>query len=389
MTRQLTEEEQAFVEACRDFARQVIGPLAHRWDEENAFPAEVHEEAARWGLTYAGFPRELGGRGLSHLAMAKGGLEMARICAPTTFTLAFDQGALRPAMVAGTPEQRDRLVRDLIAVKGHASWCMTEPDSSGSNILAQKTRATRVEGGWAIDGDKCMVGMGTVASVFFVLADAWDEEQRLGPTIFAVPKEAGVEVGPNPLKIGFRCLPTPDVHFRGVRVPDDAVIGTPGKGLPILLDSLDYMRLGGGVVILGIVRGALDDLGPWLDERPVYGEQRLGDTSHVQITVGRLLARATAVETLLFEAAESLDAQRPARETLAALKLLAADLALETTQTAAQLFGWRGVREDYSAAKRLRDARQTSVYEGTSEIMAMNLYRGWSLSRGADEGSEP
>jgi alkylation response protein AidB-like acyl-CoA dehydrogenase len=379
--RPLTPEEQDYLEECRRFAAEVIAPAARGSDEGNRFPAEVHQEAARRGLARAGFPVEYGGRGLGPLPLALGGLEMARFCAPITFTLAFDLGALRPVLVAGSDEQRQRWVGALIARGGHASWCMTEPGQSGSNVLAVKTRADRVEGGWSIDGDKCMVGMGTVAELFFVLADAWDGPRRLGPTIFAVPREAGVVVGDNPLKIGFRALPTPDVSFRGVRVGDDAVIGRPGGGVPVLLDSLEYMRLGGSVVILGIVRGALDELGPWLDEREIYGDQRLGDTSHVQITVGTLLARQAAIAGLLLDAAERLGAGRSVAEQLSAAKLLASDLAIETTHTAAQLFGWRGVREDYGATKRLRDARQTSVYEGTTEVLAMNLYRSWTAAR--------
>ncbi len=374
----MTDAELDYIETCRRFADEVIAPAVRRYDELNRFPAEIHETAAKWGLSYAGFDPEHGGRGLSHLTLAHAGLEMAQVCAPITFTLAFDLGSLRPVLIAGSTEQRQRWVTDLIARGGHASWCMTEPDSSGSDLLSMATRATRVDGGWVLEGHKCMVGMGTVAEVFFVLAEAFDGDRHIGPTIFAVPRGPGVEVDPNPPKIGFRCLPTPDIKFRGARVGDDAVIGGVGRGLSVLLDSLAYMRLGGGVVILGIVRGALLEVAPWLAERRVYGDRRLGDESHVQVTVGRLLARLKAAESLLFECAAALDAGDAPVESLTALKLVAADLAIDATSAAAQLWGWRGVREDYDATKRLRDARQTSIYEGTSEVLAMNLYRTWA-----------
>jgi len=360
--------EQAIAEEAAAFAAEIIAPASRPCDEQNRFASEVHAEARRRGIAHLGFAPEHGGRGISHRGLVAAGLEMAQVCAPIAFTLAFDLGALRPILVAGTAAQRERLVTDLLARGGHASWCMTEPDRSGSNLLALDARAVRVEGGWRIDGHKCMVGMGTEAELFLVLAEAFDGDRRLGPSILAVPRGPAVEVGPNPLKIGFRALPTPDVVFRGVEVGDDALIGAPGEGLAVLLDSLDYMRLGGGTVILGLVRGALLELPPWLESRRVYGGERLGDSSHVQITLGRLLARLRAAE-------------RPCREALAALKLVAADLALETTDRAAQLWGWRGVREDYAATKRLRDARQTSVYEGTSEVLAMNLYRGFAAAR--------
>lgn len=374
----LDETELDFVGRCQRFATEVMAPAVSDLDNANIFPKAIHKQAGEWGLTYAGFPKEYGGQGLSHLALATGGIELATVCAPTAFTLAFDHGALRPALVAGTPAQQERWVHALVREGGHGSWCMTEPALSGSNLLSIHTRARKVAGGWCLDGDKCMVGMGTVADVFFVYADAWSGEQHLGPTIFAVPRGPGVSVSANPPKIGFRCLPTPDVQFREAIVGEDAVIGSVGGGLEVLFDSLDYMRLGGGVVILGIVRGALSSLAPWLQEREVYGGQRLADASHVQITVGRLLARLKAAEGLLFDAAEALDAGLKPHDDLAALKLLAADLAIETTSSVAQLWGWRGVREDYGATKRLRDARQTSVYEGTSEVLAMNLFRTWA-----------
>jgi alkylation response protein AidB-like acyl-CoA dehydrogenase len=374
----MTDDDRAFVEDCRRFAADVLAPNTRRWDEANAFPVEAHDEARRRGIAYAGLPRELGGRGVSHEGLVRGGLEMARVCAPATFTLAFPHGSLRPLLVAGTTAQRDRWVRDLVADGGHASWCMTEPDRAGSNLLSIGARAVRVDGGFRIDGHKVMVGMGTVARVFFVLTEAWDGDRRLGPTIFAVPRGPGVHVGENPPKIGFRCLPTPDVRFEGVVVPPDAVVGGVGGGVPVLLDSLDTMRLGGGVVILGLVKGALDDARPWLHEREIYGGQRLSDASHVQILLGRLLGRLEAAEALLIAVARDLDAGRRVGRQLAALKLVASDLAIEATSEVAQLWGWRGVREDHSATRRLRDARQTSIYEGTNEVLAMNLFRAWS-----------
>lgn len=379
--RALTDEEQAYVARCEAFAAEVIAPLHRRYDEENAFPAAIHEEAHRRGLLNAGLPRELGGQGLSFLALARGGRAMARECAPTTFTLGFNHGSLRPVLFAGTLEQKRVFVKELVEARGYASWCMTEKDVSGSNLMAIRTRADKSERGFIVTGDKCMTGNGAAASLFFVLADAWDGRRRLGPTIFAVPKQAGVEVGPNTDKLGFRCLTTTDVSFRDVEVESTHVIGAPGEGLPVLTDSLDFMRFGGGIVILGLVEGALRDLVPWLSEREIYGGLRLVDDSHAQVTLGRLVAEAVSLEGLLERVAVLLDEGRPVAKEASALKLLGADLAQRATAEAMQLYGWRGIDARYGAEKRFRDARQTSIYEGTSEILAMNLFRGFLRER--------
>jgi alkylation response protein AidB-like acyl-CoA dehydrogenase len=378
---QLTPEERDYVERCRRFAVEVIGPLHARYDEENAFPAAIHEQAYARELMNAGFPRELGGAGLRLRALAHGGRAMAAVCAPTAFTMGFNHGSLRPVMFAGTSEQKQVFVRDLLARRGYASWCMTERDVSGSNLMAIRTRADRTDAGFVLRGDKCMTGNGAVASLFFVLADAWEGSRRLGPTVFAVPRQAGVEVGANTDKLGFRCLTTTDVSFRDVALDASAVIGAVGEGLAVIVDSLDFMRLGGGIVTLGLVDGALRDLIPWLEEREIYGGLRLVDDSHTQIVFGRLVAEVVALEGLLDRVAVALDEGGSASREASALKLLGADLAMRATAEAMQSHGWRGIDARFPAQKRFRDARQTSIYEGTADILSMNLFRGLVRAR--------
>lgn len=380
----ITEEEADYVRRCQAFATEVIEPLHRKYDEDNSFPAQIHSAAHEHRLLNAGFPVELGGRGMSMLALARGGRWMARVCAPTAFTMGFNHGSLRPVLFAGSSEQKHVFVRELLARRGYASWCMTEQDVSGSNLMAIRTRATRTDRGFVLQGDKCMTGNGAVAELFFVLADAWDGDRRLGPTIFAVPRQPGVSVGDNTDKLGFRCLTTTDVSFCDVEVSVEHVIGAVGDGLTVLVDSLDFMRFGGGIVVLGLVEGALADVVPWLEEREIYGGGRLVDDSHVQVTLGRLVAEAVSLEGLLERVAIALDADRPVSREAGVLKLLGADLALRATAEAMQFWGWRGIDGRFSAQKRFRDARQTSIYEGTSEILAMNVFRGFLRERRAN-----
>jgi alkylation response protein AidB-like acyl-CoA dehydrogenase len=385
----LNAGQEAYVARCAAFATEVIAPNFRRYDEDNAFPALIHEAARVKGILNVALPRDLGGQGLGFLTMARGGRLMARVCAPATFTLGFNHGSLRPVLWAGSDGQKDRFVRRLLARGGYASWCMTEQDVSGSNLMAVRTRAERTSAGWVITGDKCMTGNGAVASVFLVLADAWDGDRRLGPTIFAVEKDespsGSVVVSANTDKLGFRCLTTVEVSFRAVEVDDGCVIGAVGEGLPVLVDSLDFMRFGGGVVILGLVEGALLDLMPWLEDREIYGGLRLVDDSHMQVVLGRLVAEAIALEGLLERVAIALDEGRPVSREANALKLLGADLALRATAEVMQAWGWRGIDGRFDAQKRFRDARQTSIYEGTNEVLAMNQFRqflrSWRASR--------
>ena len=367
--------ESDYLGRCTDFAKEVISAHFREYDTLNCFPKKIHEAAYDWGLMNAGFPKELGGQGISHRTIAIAGIEMARVCAPTTFSLGFNHGSLRPILHAGTGWQRRVFIEELLESRRYASWCMTESDVSGSNLMNIRSRAEKVDGGWQLNGRKVMTGNGTAAHLFLFLADAWEDGKRIGLSVFAVPKAAGVEVGENTLKLGFRCVPTPDVNFNQVFVSDSHLIGKAGAGFLILLDALDYMRLGGGIVSAGIAVGAIDDVMPWVEEREVYGGVRLSEQSHVQIKIGRLLAEITGLRMLVERVSSYIDQGRDISREAASVKLMGSELAMRATDTVLQLHGWRGVDSRFTIEKRFRDARQTAIYEGTNEILAMNLFR--------------
>jgi alkylation response protein AidB-like acyl-CoA dehydrogenase len=124
---------------------------------------------------------------------------MATVCAPVAFPLGyiFNNGSLRPLLIAGSQAQKVAFVKPLVDNKGYASWCMTEEGVGGSNLFAVKTQARRVPGGWVLNGHKVMAGDGTVASLFLVLADCWQDGRSVGLSVFCVPKGHGVVVGQN------------------------------------------------------------------------------------------------------------------------------------------------------------------------------------------------
>jgi alkylation response protein AidB-like acyl-CoA dehydrogenase len=371
----LSPEELAWKERCRDFAEREIRPWVRAQDDENRFPEEVHAAAREQGFLNICFPPEDGGQGMSFRSLCVGGEELAAVCAPTAFTMGFNHGALRPVLFAGREEQRQRFVRELLQRGGYASLCLTEPEVSGSNLLGVQTLARRTTSGWELSGTKCMVGMGTVAEVFLVLAQTEINGGLQGLSFFAVPKGPQVEVGPNTDKIGFRCVPTPTVQFHDVELESMHLIGEVGQAEHILTETLDFIRFGGAAVILGVVVGGLRDALPWLEQRRVVPDVPLVSKSDVQQTLGRAYAEVQAVRHLMWRAADLLDAGRPCSQETAAAKYMASELAVRASNELAQLYGWRGVDGDWPAAKRLRDGRATTIYEGTSQIQLLNLFR--------------
>src|SRR5260370_30918362 len=142
-------------------------PHVRRCDEERAFPWAVHERAAAEGMLEVALPESVGGGGLGVRDFVAGVEELAAVCGSITWTLVLNHGTLQPLLLAGTPDQQDLFVTQLVRRKGYASLCLTEPDS-GSNLLAMKTRAINTDRGWLLNGAKCMVGNGTVAATFLV-----------------------------------------------------------------------------------------------------------------------------------------------------------------------------------------------------------------------------
>lgn len=371
----LSPEERAWKETCRAFAREHIRPWAPVCDRENRFPAEVHAAAYERGLMNVCLPPELGGGGLSFRRMAIGGEELAAECAPTAFGMGFNHGALRPVLHAGTDAQRARFVGELLARRGYASLCLTEAGASGSNLLACETTARRSGAGWVLSGEKCMVGNGCEAELYLTLAQTEVDGRRRGPSFFAVPRGAGVEVGPNTDKLGFRCVTTPTVTFREVALTDEHLIGAPGAGEQVLLETLDFIRFGGAAVILGVVVGGLREVLEWVEGRRVHPDDPLVSKGDVQQGLGRIYAEVQAIRLLMWRAADLLDAGQPCASETACAKYLASELAVRASNELCQLYGWRGIDGGWPAAKRLRDARATTIYEGTSQVQLLNLFR--------------
>lgn len=370
---QPSTQAQAWRAHCADFAARHIAPVSEKFDRENRFPDTVHEAADAAGLLGSDLPAAYGGGGRCDIESVLGAEALAAACAPIAFTLGFNRGALHPILAAGTEEQRARLVGGLLQARRYAALCLTEPDVSGSNLMGLRTTATRTGSGWVISGEKVMVGNGGVASLYLVLARTLVSGKPQGLTFFAVPRTAAVSVGANTDKLGFRAVETPAVTFREAQVSDADRIGTIGSGAAVMMETLDTIRVGGAAVILGIVVGALADALPWVSSRHVYGGV-LASKSHIQLTLGAIYSRLELVREMVQTAARRRAAGQPYGHQAAIAKLEAAKLAMEATGEISQMFGWRGIDGRYAISKRLRDARQTTIFEGTSEVQKLNLF---------------
>lgn len=370
---ELDDQAHAWRRKLREFADRVIAPVRDMYDRENRFPETVHDAARAEGLLNLDQPEALGGAGLSNVSAVVGVEALASVCAPCAFTMGFNRGALYPVSIGGTADQQEEFIARLVREQRYASLCLSEPDNSGSNLMGLQTTATRTDRGWLISGTKCMVGNGGVSSQYSVLAKAMVDGKPQGLTFFVIPRTDAVEVGPNTDKLGFRAVETPTIQFREAEVTDAHRLGPVGSGAAIMLETLHAIRVGGSATILGIVVGALEDALPWIREREVYGGA-LSQKSHVQLSLGGLYAKLEMVRRMIHEAARLRDQGLPCGHASAISKLAAAELAVEATDAVVQLYGWRGIDGEYPIQKRYRDARQTSIFEGTSEVLKLGLF---------------
>jgi alkylation response protein AidB-like acyl-CoA dehydrogenase len=362
-----------WIQKCKKFSREIIQPQCMLFDKENRFPDTIHRAAIEWNLVHQDFPKSLGGGGLPDTAIVKGAEILASSCAPSAFTLGFNRGALHPVVVAGTPEQKQRIIGDCITNNRYASLCLTEPDRSGSDLMNLQTTASKSASGWVISGVKSMVGNATVADYFLVLANVEENGRKKGLSFFVVPKDQRVIVGPNTDKLGFRAVETPQVTFQESLIPFENQISHTGSGAAIMMQTLAAIRLGGSAIICGLVRGALRDVLPWVEDRSVYGG-RLIQKSHIQLQLGGIYGRLLSVRQEVLRCAQLRQDGHDYSTQASLAKLHAAELAIDATAQIVQMFGWRGIDNQYAIQKRYRDARQTTIFEGTSEVQKSNLF---------------
>lgn len=359
---------------CETFAQDIVAPNFVQYDRSNSFPESIHAKAQELNLVNICIPQELGGQGYKWKRLEIAGHAISKYCPATAFSMGFNHGSLRPLIIAGTNEQKEEFIKNLITENKYCSICLTEENVSGSSLFEIETTATQTDKGWVINGHKCMVGNGNKSEQFIVLAKTIINGESRGLSLFVVPKDDNVEVSSNTDKLGFRAVTTPSVTFNNVEVPNLNLIGQAGQGAMLLLETLQFFRLGGAIVILGMIDGALQDVIPWIESRKVFGGQRLIDKSHIRLQLGEFYAQYKVLKNMLNSTIEMIERGEQIGDNTAVLKLLCSELSIKVMDSIQQIYGWRGIDNDYAIQKRFRDSRQTSIFEGTNDIQRLAIF---------------
>ncbi|MFU8888411.1 MAG: acyl-CoA dehydrogenase family protein [Trueperaceae bacterium] len=371
----LPDDLLALQRAVRDFAQREIAPVAVELDREPRFPRATLRKMGEMGLLGILTPEAYGGLGLGYLAYAVLLEEIAGADAAHATIASVTNGMPQSLILThGSAAQRDRWLPRLAAGDAIGAFCLSEPHA-GSDAAALRTRARRVDGGYRLDGSKAWITSGGEADLYLVLAKTDPEAGARGITAFVLERDTpGLSFGAPERKLGQHAAITTSVRFDDAFVPEDQRLGEEGQGFVMAMSALDGGRVGIAAQALGIARAAFAAAARHAEEREAFGRP-IREFQGVGFKLADMATRIEAARLLTHRAAWLLDRGTQATKEVSMAKLAASEAAVFVCDAAVQVFGGYGYSADYPVERYLRDARVTTLYEGTSEIQRVVIAR--------------
>ncbi|MBR3654994.1 MAG: acyl-CoA dehydrogenase family protein [Elusimicrobia bacterium] len=383
----LSEEEQMIVDTARQIAQEKMKPVREKYDEEGTFPWDIVKELADAGLCGSYIPEKYGGFGdgnIMNLVLATE--ELCKVDGGVALCLAATALGTLPILIGGNEEQKQKYLPK-IAAGTVAAFGLTEP-SAGSDATGMKSVATKdANGDYILNGTKCFITNAGDAEVYTVFAKTNPSRGARGISAFILEKGMeGFSFGKKENKMGIRASSTRELIFNNCKVPKENLLGKEGHGLMIAQATLDASRPGVAAQALGIAAGALEEAVAYSRTRVQFG-QPISSFQAIQHMLAEMATKVEAARALLYSVARMIDDNnkkdpkdriRTSKESAMA-KLFASETAMQVTTDAVQIFGGYGYCKEYPVEKMMRDAKITTLYEGTSQIqkneIALNLIK--------------
>ncbi len=370
----LTDDQIALQEMAREFAEKEMRPKAAAYDQGHDFPEDVMKKAFEVGFLSCTVPAEYGGGGLGDLDTAVLSEELARGCAGMYTTMMANSLAFTPILLFGSDEQKKRFFAPFTQKMAFASYCLTEREA-GSDTSAIKTIARKTDGGYAINGSKCFITNGGIASLYVVFANAAPEKGPRGLSVFLVPRETpGITVGKVEDKMGQRASNTTELFFEDVVVPKENLLGREGLGFIAAMRTFDKTRPAVGAAGVGIARAAVEYAIDYAKTRIQFGKP-IASFQATAFKIAQMAMDVEAARLLVWRAAWLMDHGKPCGSESAMAKCFGSDVAMRNALEALQIFGGYGYMKDYPVEKLVRDAKLLQIYEGTNEIQRLVISR--------------
>jgi alkylation response protein AidB-like acyl-CoA dehydrogenase len=371
----LDDEQRMVRDMVRSFAEERLRPGAAERDRTGAFPKEIFDDMAELGLLGMFVPEEYGGAGVDMLSYLVAVRELARVDAAVAVGMSVSNSVCCwPILNFGSDEQKQTVLEPLASGKVIGGFMLTEP-GAGSDAASLRTRYRDGGDHWVLDGSKAWITNGGVGRYFVCLATNDPALGTRGISAFIVDAELdGVTFGTPEDKMGLRSSKTCMVTLDGVRLSRNALLGEEGQGFAIALATLDHSRLGIAAQAVGIARAALEEALHYARDRQQFGAPILKHQA-IAFRLADMDTEIAAADALLYAAATA--SMRPGRHSResARAKLFASEMCNRVAGWALQVHGGYGYSSEYTVERLYRDARVTTIYEGTSEVQRMVIAR--------------
>lgn len=362
----ISEEAQDLLVDVKKFCNNEVKEQCKEYDITGEWPKEIYEKAIEQGYHALEVPEEFGGTGLSRVDVAALLEEMAIADAGFATTISASGLAMKPVLIAGTDEQKQRMC-DLVLEGGFGAFCLTEP-GAGSDAGAGRTTAVKVGNEYVLNGRKCFITNGEIASFYCVTAITDKEKGLKGLSMFFIEKgTSGLSTGKHEDKMGIRTSNTCDVVFEDCRIPESALVGKEGEGFSIAMKTLDQARAWIGCIATGIAQRGINEAVAYGKERIQFGKPILKNQG-LQFKIADMEIKTETARQMVAHALKKMDLGLPYAKESAIAKCYAGDIAMEVSSEAIQIFGGYGYSREYPVEKLIRDAKIFQIFEGTNEI---------------------
>ena len=365
---QTTPSHEELRAKIRAFAEEEIKPIAFLLDQQNEFPEEAIRKLGQLGLMGIPYPKEYGGAGLDVLSYAIAVEELARVDGGAGVILSAHVSlGSWPIFAYGTEEQKQKYLVPLAKGEKIGAFGLTEPNA-GSDAGGTETTAVLKGDHYVLNGGKIFITNAPKADTYVVFAVTTPDIGTKGISAFIVEKGwKGFYFGDHYDKMGIRSSTTAELIFDNVEVPKENLLGKEGDGFKIAMSTLDGGRIGIGAQALGIAQGAYENALAYAKERIQFGKP-VGFQQAVSFKLADMATKLRCARMLVYSAAELKEAHEPYAKEAAMAKLYASDIALEVTNDALQIHGGAGFMKGMEVERAYRDAKITTIYEGTNEI---------------------
>jgi short/branched chain acyl-CoA dehydrogenase len=379
---QLSEEHQALVASVRDFANQVVAPVAAIHDRDQSFPYEVVRQMASLGLFGLPFPEESGGMGGDYLSLCLAIEELARVDQSVAITLEAGVGlGSMPIFRSGTDAQKEQFLRPLVSGEALGAFGLTEPDA-GSDASRLRTTARLAGDEWVINGAKAFItNSGTAITSLVTVACVTGERTDGGKEISTIIVPSGTQgftVDPPYSKVGWHASDTHPLTFSNVRVPAENLLGERGRGYANFLRTLDEGRVAIAALAVGAAQGCVDEAVRYAKERSAFGKS-IGGHQSIAFMIAEMEARTHVARLAYYHAAFLIQAGKDFKTEASIAKLVSSEAAMDNARAATQIFGGYGFMNEYPVARHYRDSKILEIGEGTSEVQKILIARSLGL----------